>query len=90
MYKNIITLIVTIVTLIISALFSIGKIPLNMVLFYLFSINGALLGSIGMASELTKEFSNLLFVLCVMIVFVAAGVLCKVYLPALYFSNIFK
>ena len=90
MDRNIITLIVIVVTLAISALFSLGKIPLNMALFYLFAVNGVLIGSIGMAFEITEESSRLRFVLFGMTMFVLIGFLCKTYLPVLYFADLAK
>lgn len=90
MDKNIITLIVTIITLIISALFSLGKIPLNIAFFYLFAVNGMLFGSMGMAFSIPDKETNVLFPFFGMIMFVGLGIFCKVYIPALYFSDLVK
>ena len=90
MDKNIITLIVTIITLIISALFSLGKIPLNMAFFYLLAVNGILFGSMGMAFSIPDKETNVLFPVFGMIMFVGLGIFCKVYIPALYFSDLVK
>ena len=90
MDKNIIALIVTIITLIISALFSLGKIPLNMAFFYLLAVNGMLFGSMGMAFSIAEKETNALFPFFGMIMFVGLGILCKTYLPALYFADLVK
>jgi hypothetical protein len=90
MDKNIITLIVTIITLIISALFSLDKIPLNMAFFYLLAVNGILFGSMGMAFSIPDKETNVLFPVFGMIMFVGLGIFCKVYIPVLYFSDLVK
>lgn len=90
MDKNIITSIVTIVTLIISGLFSLGKIPLNIAFFYLLAVNGVLFGSLGLAFSIADKDSSPLFQIFGMIMFVGLGILCKTYLPALYFSDLVK
>lgn len=90
MDKNIITSIVTIVTLIISGLFSLGKIPLNIAFFYLLAVNGVLFGSLGLAFSIADKDSSPLFQIFGIIIFVGLGILCKVYLPALYFSDLVK
>lgn len=90
MDKNIITLIVTIITLIISALFSLGKIPLNMAFFYLLAVNGILFGSMEMAFSIPDKETNVLFPVFGMIMFVGLGIFCKVYISALYFSDLVK
>ena len=90
MDKNIITSIVTIVTLIISGLFSLGKIPLNIAFFYLLAVNGVLFGSMGMGFSIPDKETNILFPFFGMIMFVGLGIFCKVYIPALYFSDLVK
>ena len=90
MDKNIITSIVTIVTLIISGLFSLGKIPLNIAFFYLLAVNGVLFGSLWLAFSIADKDSSPLFQIFGIIIFVGLGILCKVYLPALYFSDLVK
>lgn len=90
MEDNVITLIVTIVTLVISALFSFGEIPLNIAIFYFLFINGVLFGSLGMVFEISKKESAPVIPFLGMIMFVALGFLCKTYIPALYFSDLVK
>lgn len=90
MYKNFIILIVTILTLFISTLFSMDTITLNMAFFYLFAVNGILFGSMGMAFSIPDKETNVLFPVFGMIMFVGLGIFCKVYIPALYFSDLVK
>lgn len=90
MYKNFIILIVTILTLFISTLFSMDIITLNMAFFYLLAVNGILFGSMGMAFSIPDKETNVLFPVFGMIMFVGLGIFCKVYIPALYFSDLVK
>lgn len=90
MYKNFIILIVTILTLFISTLFSMDTITLNMAFFYLLAVNGMLFGSMGMAFSIAEKETNALFPFFGMIMFVGVGIFCKVYMPALYFSDLVK
>lgn len=90
MEDNVITLIVTIITFAISALFSFGEITLNTALFAFLVINGVLFGSLGMVFEISKKESAPWIPVLGMIIFVTLGFLCENYVPALYFSDLVK
>lgn len=90
MEDNFIGLITTIITLVITALFSFGEITLNTALFAFLFINGVLFGSMGMVFEISKKESAPWIPFLGMIMFVALGFLCENYVPALYFSDLVK
>ena len=90
MYKNFIILIVTILTLFISTLFSMDTITLNMAFFYLLAIHGVLFSSIGMAFGISDKDSSPVIPFLGLIIFAVLGFLCKTYLPAIHFSDLVK
>ena len=90
MEENIINLFETVIVLAISTLFAFGSITLNIAFFALLVISGLIFGSLGTFSGIVNENSSPLIPFFGMIIFIALGFFCKVYVPALYFSEFIK
>lgn len=90
MVKSIFNLIISIVLFLFGILFSINLFPLNIAIFYFVVIGTMLFGSFCLFYEGGKHSMKIYPILYGMVLLILCGFIAKIYVPALYFSNIFK
>ena len=90
MVKSVFNLIIAIVLFLFGILFSINLFPLNIAIFYFVVICTMLFGSLCLFYEAGKQRMKIYPVLYGMVLVILCGFIAKIYVPAFYFSNIFK